>query len=114
MTEEQRHHYTILVYCSECYHDQDPKGCFGGESSVVDGEPTTLQEAVKLGIREVRKYAPHDMGHPIEFEVRDGAENGEVVFSSEFDREHVSRSGKILDCDAILEKRAHRLEWEGE
>ena len=114
MTEESQHHYVVLVYCPECRFDEDPEGCFGGKASVVDGEPTTLQEAIKLGLKEVRKYAPHDVGHPIEFEVRDGAENDEVVFCSEFDREHVIKSGKILDCDAILEKRAYRLEWEGE
>lgn len=111
---DENHHYVVLIYCAECYHDQDPGGCFGCENSVMDGEPTTLQETVKLGMREVRRYAPHDVGHPIEFDVRDGAEDGEVVFSSEFDGEYVSRNGEILDCDAILEKRAHRLEWEGE
>jgi len=104
-------HYVVLVYCAECRFDQDPGGCFDGKSRVAEDKPINLQDAIRTGIREVRELAPYYNPHRLEFEVRDGAENGEVVFSSEFDREHVSRNGKILDCDAILEKRAHRLEW---
>lgn len=106
------HKYFVLIYCAECRFDEDPGGCFEGKSNTLPETFTSLSDALRIGIKEVRKYAPHELGHPIEFEVRDGSERGEVVFNSEHDSELVSGGGRLLDCDELLRRRAHRLEWE--